>query len=361
LTFLTSPVPSAANPRILVIRRDNIGDLVCTTPLIAALRERYPGGYIAALVNSYNRDVLEGNPSLDEVFAYTKVKHREPHTSVLGTYARRLRLFWTLRRRRFDYAVLAAPRFQPHALRFARAAGARHVVGFVDGERQSGIDNPVEYGTGGNLHEVVDVFRLGAPLSVTGDPPPARVFPQQYELSRVRDALVTLPPGPLVAVHISARKPSQRWPGERYVEAMRELHRRSGTRFILLWAPGSEGNPLHPGDDEKAERVKQAAKGLPLLAWPTGRLAELVAALAASDAVLCSDGGAMHLAAALGKPITCLFGDSSPARWHPWGCPHEVLQPTSRNVIDVPAMAAVTSIAAMLATRMNAGVTSSQR
>jgi len=30
-------------PRILVIRRDNIGDLVCTTPLLAALRTRRTG------------------------------------------------------------------------------------------------------------------------------------------------------------------------------------------------------------------------------------------------------------------------------------------------------------------------------
>ena len=31
-----------STPKILVIRRDNIGDLVCTTPLISALRRRFP-------------------------------------------------------------------------------------------------------------------------------------------------------------------------------------------------------------------------------------------------------------------------------------------------------------------------------
>jgi len=39
--MFSSASPAAARekrPRILVIRRDNIGDLVCTTPLIAALR-----------------------------------------------------------------------------------------------------------------------------------------------------------------------------------------------------------------------------------------------------------------------------------------------------------------------------------
>ena len=41
---------AAKRPSFLVVRRDNIGDLVCTTPLIAALRAHYPDAWIAALV-----------------------------------------------------------------------------------------------------------------------------------------------------------------------------------------------------------------------------------------------------------------------------------------------------------------------
>ena len=61
--------------KILVIRRDNIGDLVCTTPLFAALRQHYPHARIDALVNSYNGPVLAGNPDLDHVYVYSKYKH----------------------------------------------------------------------------------------------------------------------------------------------------------------------------------------------------------------------------------------------------------------------------------------------
>jgi ADP-heptose:LPS heptosyltransferase len=75
---------------ILVVRRDNIGDLVCTTPLFSALRRRYPQAWIGALVNSYNAPVLDRNPDLDGVVVYTKLKHLEPGDSRLGTLARRL-------------------------------------------------------------------------------------------------------------------------------------------------------------------------------------------------------------------------------------------------------------------------------
>ena len=80
----------AARPRILVIRRDNIGDLVCTTPLIFALRERFPRAHIAALVNTYNEAVLERNPAVDAVYAYEKGKHRGKGRSALSVHLARL-------------------------------------------------------------------------------------------------------------------------------------------------------------------------------------------------------------------------------------------------------------------------------
>ena len=50
----------------LIIRRDNIGDLVLTTPMFEALRRRYPNAYIAVLVNSYNAPAIAGNPFVDD-------------------------------------------------------------------------------------------------------------------------------------------------------------------------------------------------------------------------------------------------------------------------------------------------------
>ncbi|HTL26250.1 MAG TPA: lipopolysaccharide heptosyltransferase family protein, partial [Burkholderiales bacterium] len=76
-------------PRILVIRRDNIGDLVCTTPLLHALRLQLPDAYLAALVTQYNVAVLARNPDLDAVHSYTKAKHRAEGDSILRIYARR--------------------------------------------------------------------------------------------------------------------------------------------------------------------------------------------------------------------------------------------------------------------------------
>ena len=62
---------------------------------------------------------------------------------------------------------------------------------------------------------------------------------------------------------------------------------------------------------------------------------ELIGGLACCDAVICSDGGAMHIAAGLGKPIACFFADSEVERWRPWGVRHVVLKAGTRDVKDV--------------------------
>ena len=139
----------------------------------------------------------------------------------------------------------------------------------------------------------------------------------------------------MIALHISARKPLQRWPVNYFAELALALHERYSARFLLFWSPGAEDHPQHPGDDDKASCLLAQCHDLPLLAAPTRRLEELIAALSLCDRVICSDGGAMHVAAGLGKPIVCFFGNSDSRRWHPWGVDYELLQPDTRNVADI--------------------------
>jgi ADP-heptose:LPS heptosyltransferase len=141
--------------------------------------------------------------------------------------------------------------------------------------------------------------------------------------------------GPIIALHLSARKPSQRWSVESFASVARRLHEEIDAKFLLLWSPGSADNPTHPGDDEKAAEVLKATEGLPVHPVATHRLEELIATLSLTDAVICSDGGTMHLAAALGKPMVTLFGDSDPEHWGPWKVPHVTLHKPSREVAGI--------------------------
>lgn len=323
--------------RILVIRRDNIGDLILTTPLFEALRARFPDAYLAALVNSYNAPAIAGNPHLDAVFSYTKGKHADGE-AVWMAYLRRLKLIWALRRKQFDYIILPNGGPAPRALKMARWLSPKHIVSFIGDRPGRGVDLGVPHGEGARLHETEDIFRLLSPFEIAGPIPGLTVVPEPQVVDRLRKALpsaVKEGNGPLVALHISARKEKQRWPIERFADLARRLHAEKGARFLVFWSPGDENNPFHPGDDGKAQRLLASMADLPVAPVKTHHLSELIAGLSLADAAVLSDGGAMHVAAGLGKPLVCFFGNSAAERWHPWGVDYALLQKPSRDVCDI--------------------------
>ena len=326
--------------KILVIRRDNIGDLVCTTPIFRALRQQFPKAYICALVNSYNVAVVARNPDIDDVYVYTKAKHRPKGKTLLGVYWDRLRLILHLRRQHFDYTVLANSRFMLRPLRFARAIRPRHIIGFTEpgarGVRH--IDIGLPYTLPHPLHEVEDVFRLLEPLGISGIPPAMYLHPDPSELEEARRKVgkhMGLSSGKLIGIHISTRKDTNRWPVQNFIELIKRLYKSYNATFLLLWAPGDSSNPKHPGDDDKAAAIKHALHDIPVITYPMGPLEQLIADLSLCDTVITSDGGALHIAAALGKPILCFFGDRDATRWYPWGVPYVLLQPPTRNAADI--------------------------
>lgn len=318
----------AGKPRILIIRRDNIGDLVCTTPLITALRTRYPEAFIGVYANSYNAPVIAHHEQIDHVYTYTKAKHRSGGDRLFRTYLDRLKTLRALRRIGFDHVIVAEPGSGRRALKLARWLGAKQIVRFCgSGEPARRIERCIAPHP--ELHEVEDIFRLGEPLGIGGPPPAAcvalRDSSRQAMDARLEAAGVSVDT-PLIGVHISARKPSQRWPMERYAALIAALHTRYKAKILLLWSPGSNADPHHPGDDDNAADLMKRVDAGAVVAVATTELEMLIAALDACNGVFCSDGGAMHIASALQKPIVCLFGKSNAQRWRPWGVPHRVLQ-----------------------------------
>ncbi|MBM3508439.1 MAG: glycosyltransferase family 9 protein [Alphaproteobacteria bacterium] len=69
---------------------------------------------------------------------------------------------------------------------------------------------------------------------------------------------------------------------------------------------------------EKANPILAATGPARVVGVPTPDLRSLIAALSLARSAIRSDGGAMHLAAALAKPVVALFWDSPVERWRPW-------------------------------------------
>ena len=314
--------------KFLVIRRDNIGDLICTLPLLRAIRQQRPDARLIVLANSYNAPVLNGNPDINAVFSYQKAKHLDVGEGRFSTLWQRLKMTMQLRGEHFDWIVLPGG-YQSSSERFAKLIGARNVA------RLAADDYSPE------LHEVELACRLLPKIGLDYQTPNAIIYPDDKEVAKI---IPLLSKGKrFIAIHISARKISQRWSAENFVQLIQQLNDQDPEiSFLLLWAPGNDADPKHPGDDAKAQSIITATRSLPVVPFATKSLEALIAVLSRAETVVCCDGGAMHIAAGLAKPIVCLFGESDAVRWRPWGTRHELLQTSERNV-DAISVATVVS------------------
>ena len=323
--------------KILIVRRDNIGDLICTLPLISAIRALHPDARIDLLVNSYCSPVVANNQDVDHVYIYTKAKHRKAGESVFGVYLRRLWMTIQLRLTHYDWLVLANVGYLPRPLRWAKQIRAKRTVGFVDSTAQdagSVLTDPVLLDRHQPRHEVEYIMALLAPFGTVANAPMSRVYPEPEALATAQSALRSgLLDKPLIGINISARLPSQQWPAASFAKLIRALSQHA--RCVLFWAPGAQSNAGHPGDDEKAAEIIAACVGCDLIPYPTKSLSELIAGISVTDLLVTADGGALHIGAACGKPIVAMFGDSDSTQWYPWRVPYLLLHPDSRHVRDI--------------------------
>ena len=178
--------------------------------------------------------------------------------------------------------------------------------------------------------EVERVWELGQRLGLKGAPGSLELPLHLYDPNVNKKDTHTL------GIHISARRLKQQYPITQWVALIRKLHTSHPTlTFHVFWSPGDSNNPMHPGDDEKAHMLKEALKNIPIEFMPTPNLESLIKGIQNCGSMIMCDGGAMHIAAALNRPIIALFGDSNSKRWRPWGVPYTIMQSETADVKDI--------------------------
>jgi heptosyltransferase-2 len=92
--------------KVLIVRLDEIGDVVMTTPFLRELRRNLPDAWITLVVKPAVYNLVERCPYVNEVLVYDwNTKHRL--LKPLQRHWRALQLAWKhLWKRRFDLAIL---------------------------------------------------------------------------------------------------------------------------------------------------------------------------------------------------------------------------------------------------------------
>ncbi|MDD3344952.1 MAG: lipopolysaccharide heptosyltransferase II [Candidatus Omnitrophica bacterium] len=302
--------PVAASPfrRMLITRTDRIGDVLLSTPAIKALRLKYPQAYIAMMVSPYARDIVEGNPYLDEVIIYDKdLKHR--------SWIRSFKFAGYLRKKKFDLAVILHPANRVHILAFLagipRRLGYDRKFGFLNNlkkahTKQQGLKHEAEYSL--ELLETLGIKGRARDLYMPIREESERWAEKLLEDSGIKstDKLLALNPG--------ASCPSKIWPAERFAQVAEELARRHNFKVLVLSGPK---------DSSLAQEVcaKTGCGALDL----SGRtsVSQMASVLKRCSLFISNDSGPVHIASALGTPVISIFGRNqpglSPFRWGPLG------------------------------------------
>lgn len=319
--------------KILIIRIEKIGDMVCSTPSFEGLRNRFPTARICVLANEYNYPVVKNNPHIDKIYIYqyTKHLHRNKQGRILPSYLNRLKLVLAMRAEKFDYAITLNERDHNTSVRFANLIGAKKIISCTakDGKHKHRIDIPMPPLDHLLEHQALRSFRMLRPLGLELDTCPSH-FTLVPDPEWARDARKSLPKNggtTMVGIHISAREISRRWPHEKFCQLIKQLAADKNLEFAIFWSPGEETSPLHPGDDSNAEALIKNLSGYPIHPFPTSDLGNLIGGIACCDYIICIDSGILHLAAALRKPIIGLFENLKHKYlcWYPWGVPNRVV------------------------------------
>jgi ADP-heptose:LPS heptosyltransferase len=338
--------------RVLIVKRDKLGDLLLTTPVLARLARARPDAEIHLLANDYNAWVARDHPALARTWTYPRVRDggRLRPLAALAQVPLALRL----RRARFDAALVMGGDESPRAIRRAIATGAARVVAYAADPALYGarLTDPLPVPVRG--HEVERMLGLLAPLGVACDP---LVDAPSYALPAAGADFAArwlgardLVPGGYVVIGLGARREKKQPDAGQVLRWSEYLWRAHRLATVFMWTPGGRHAAGYPGDDAHAAPV--LARGLPHLHPFRGPIAEALALIFGARASVLPDSGLMHFAAASPGGVLGLFADpddSAPAaRWAPRGPRARHLE-AAKRIADLDDRTVLDALDALLA------------
>ena len=324
---------SAAPKRLLVVQLADIGDLVLSTPALAALREAHPALHITLLTTPHAAPVVAGGGLVDEVLTSSRGLFNPRRPS--GKDARALvRLLQRLRAGNYDTIL-----FLHHLTTRAGAWKLALIAGSADSTRTVGLQN----GRGfflreslpddgfGARHQAQYWLDLAGLLGADPTPRPAqvvisdadrawaaeRLWPSRRPSPPASTSQRPSPPAPspsgrgeeIVVMHAGSGGYSlaRRWDAAAFAAVGEQLAAERGARIVLVGAAG---------DDTAAVRDAMRSPTLDLTGQTT--IGQLAAVLEQAAVFIGADSGVMHVAAAAGAPVVAIFGPSNHLAWGPW-------------------------------------------
>lgn len=300
---------------ILIVRQHNqLGDMLCSLPLFAALRKKFPSASITLVASPINYEILfsDINPYIDDVLVFNK-----------STIFHLLRFFKKLRSKKFDIGVV------PSTVSISRTS---HFINYVSGAKiRVGVRrlnekiNKVEFLLNvksdfdwdkKSLHQTernLDIVRqIDCNLTVEEKKKVGIVLSDEEKIFAEDFVNKNFPDKSklLLAFHPGAGKAQNRWSADNFVELITRLY--DYYKCNILITSGVIDTRV---TDYVTEKLSKKNIKYVVIEKPTIR--NISAVLTKTDLYITNDTGTMHVAAYVNANVIGLFGPTNSYEWGP--------------------------------------------
>ncbi len=299
---------------ILVIKLKQPGDVLVSSPVLAALKEAWPQARVTYLVSRAAADMVSCHPLLDELLVADRRQE---------TWSRSWRLLQNLWQARYDL-VLELSGGDRGAF-FTLATRAPERIGFERPEQpywqRQGVFTRLLPRPPVRMHMVEQNLEAVRALGVEPQNPRLQFFWDDRAEARVVQKLATLglKPKNFAVLHPGAGWRFKCWTAAGYARVIDYVQENWGLPVVLT---GSQA----PHEQELIGEILRECRQTPINLAGKLTLKELGALITKARFFFGADSAPMHLAAAVNTPAVALFGPSGVFNWGPWGEGHLVIQ-----------------------------------
>ena len=310
--------------RILVVRLDNLGDVLVTSPAIHAVKASLPGSELCLLASPVGAQIARLHPDIDEVIVY-EAPWMDPWQKLPQSSKREQQMIAMIKERQFDGAIIFTSYHQsslPSAYLCYLADIPLRLAASIDGPgsllttRHKHPDRMMhEVERGLDLVHAIGISTSACDLVLKV---PGKARDDVYEFLSVHNVD---PFRLLVVIHPGCSMPARTYPSDMYARVIDLAIERLGATVVLTGTQDEQALVEHIMDEVQEHHRSAILACAGSLPFP-----DFCALIEAADLMITNNTGPMHIAAAVKTPVVALFAlTNPPGQWGPWNVPHRQL------------------------------------
>jgi len=332
-----SEIKTSINPEyvknILIVRQHNqLGDMLCSVPLFAAIRKKFPQAHITLVASPINYEILfsDINPFIDKVITYRKA----PFKNLMDFYKEL---------KNHDYQIGIVPSTvsisrTSHFINYFSGAKVRVGVKSIDSKYNSleyllNVKSDFKWDSK-KLHQVERNLDVGRQINcdlTLEEKSEMMIHLSNDEITFAKIFLhenFTDKNKLIVSFHPGAGKTDNRWSKQNFTALIKMLYEKYDC-YILMTSGAI--------DKEITDSIKidLTAHDIDTIILENTPIRKVGAVIKLTDLYITNDTGTMHVAGGVDATVISLFGPTHGYEWAPKGTNKICIQSPTNNINDI--------------------------